>query len=138
MSYAFGGSDGGAHRPEREKRPIVVLVDDEPAVLDSLKRLLRAEPYALLTTERPDQALEWVRRMNVRLVISDQRMPDMLGTELLDQVARSSPETRRVILTGYPGNTLKVQSLLSGIQDLIYKPWDDAALKQRIRLLLEA
>jgi len=117
-------------------RPAVVLVDDETHILDALRRLLRREPYDILATECPRQALSWVKERPVRLVVADQRMPDMPGTELLADVERVSPSTARVLLTGYPGITIKMESLTRGIFHVFYKPWNDDTLRRTIRRLV--
>src|SRR5438128_5224187 len=87
------------------ERHVVLCVDDEPAILAALRRSLRNEPYELLTTDRPARALKWLESREISLVISDQRMPGMLGTELLEEVSQLSPSTARIILTAYPGST---------------------------------
>lgn len=120
----------------RRNSRVVVCVDDEPAVLSALRRSLRNEPYRLLTTERPVEAIEWVRTREVHLLISDQRMPDMLGSELLAEVRRSSPSTTRMLLTGYPGDSLECRESDPGAYRLVQKPWDDDDLRRCIRLLL--
>lgn len=128
--------------PDREdpfalvRRHVVICVDDEPQILSSLRRLLRNEPYEVLTTDRPEEVLDWVGKRDVSLVISDQRMPEMLGTQLLEEVSRRSPVTARILLTGYPGSTVRIQGLKQGIELLLYKPWDDAIFKGTIRRLL--
>jgi DNA-binding response OmpR family regulator len=114
----------------------VVLVDDEPAVLRSLKRALRHEPYEVRTTTRAEEALDWIRRGDVSLVVLDQRMPGMCGTELAEQVRRLSPQTVRVMLTAYPGNALVRHGLDHEVQWLISKPWNDDALRLALRRLL--
>ena len=114
----------------------VVLVDDEPAVLASLRRALRREPYEVRTTTRAEEALEWVRRGDVSLVVLDQRMPGMCGTELAERVRRFSPRTLRVMLTAYPGNALVRHGLDHEVQWLISKPWNDDALRLSLRRLL--
>jgi CheY-like chemotaxis protein len=114
----------------------VVLVDDDPAVLASLRRVLRAEPYDLLATCSPVEALEWIRRGGVSLMLVDQRMPGMCGTDVAECVARISPRTVRVMLTGYPGNALVQHGLDTKVQWLIGKPWNDQALRLTIRRLL--
>src|SRR5262245_11676606 len=119
-----------------EEAPVVVLVDDDPRVLDSLRRLLRNEPCELLATEHVGEALDWVKNREVRLVVADQRMPEMTGTELLRQVALRSTRTARILLTGYPGQAVKLTSLEEGIFHLFYKPWNDETLKRTIRRLL--
>jgi DNA-binding response OmpR family regulator len=132
------GPEGPAEEsaPELHRKHVVVCVDDEPQILSSLRRLLRNEPYEVLTTERADEALEWVERKDVSVLISDQRMPEIQGTQLLEEVFRRSPVTARIILTGYPGSTVRIQGLKQGIQLLVYKPWEDESLKRTIRRLL--
>jgi len=114
----------------------VVLVDDDPSVLSALRRTLRKEPYTLLATSSPEVALEWIEQGGVSLVMLDQRMPGMCGTELAERVRRFSPQTMRVLLTAYPGNELVRHGLAADVQWLISKPWNDDALRWTIRRLL--
>jgi len=125
---ARSGTDPGA--------PLVVCVDDEPQVLASLSRLLRREPYRLRTTTDPDEAIEWIRSESVALLVADYRMPRMSGTTLLQITKASSPGTARLMLTGYPGETLIIAAGEAGLMHLVGKPWDDEALKGQIRGLL--
>src|SRR5262245_60525095 len=99
----------------------VICVDDSPAVLSALPRSLRVEPYQVLTTDRPREALSWVRDRQVSLVISDQRMPDMEGIDLLEEVAKDSPSTARMILTAYPEDATVVPGLRRRIDGLVSK-----------------
>jgi response regulator RpfG family c-di-GMP phosphodiesterase len=114
----------------------VVVVDDDPSVLWALWRSLRQEPYQILTTDRPEEALDWVRHRPVSLVISDQRMPEMEGTDLLEEVAKDSPATARVILTAYPESTALLPGLRKRIDCLVTKPWDVTLLRRTIRDIL--
>ena len=118
------------------ERHVVVCVDDEPAILSALRRSLRSEPYELLTTENPESALEWVDSRDVSLVITDQRMPGMVGTELLEEVLRRSPSTARILLTAYPGSTASEPGLREWTECMISKPWDEGMLRKTIRQLL--
>jgi len=118
------------------QRHTVVLIDDDPAVLASLRRVLRAEPYEVLASSSPVEALEWIRRGGVSLIMVDQRMPGMCGTDVAECVATISPRTVRVMLTGYPGNALVQHGLDTKVQWLIGKPWNDQALRLTIRRLL--
>ncbi len=120
--------------PARRPRA-VVLVDDEKEILASFRRLLRHEPYEIRTTTSPREALDWVERGEASLVISDQRMPDMLGTTLLEKVGLRSPDTARVLLTGYPDSTFLLRDLPNRPL-LLYKPWDGDALRATIREIL--
>jgi response regulator RpfG family c-di-GMP phosphodiesterase len=116
--------------------PLVICVDDEPQILSSLSRLLRREPYRLRTTTDPDEALDWVRTEDVALLVADYRMPRMSGTTLLQIAKASSPGTVRLMLTGYPGETLIIAAGEAGLMHLVGKPWDDESLKGKIRGLL--
>jgi len=117
-------------------RSLVLCVDDEASILSSLERLLKREPYVLRTTRKPMDVLGWLREEEVGLVISDQKMPEMMGTDLLDRVHQISPATARMLLTGYPGSSMVLKSSLLGIQAMFDKPWDDEALKRTIRAIL--
>jgi DNA-binding NtrC family response regulator len=113
--------------------PLVVCVDDEPHVLTALSRALRQEPYEMRTTTDPEEALDWVRKEDVSLVLADYKMPRMSGTTLLHLVKASSPRTARMILTGYAGESLVIAAGEAGLMDLVGKPWDDRALRETIR-----
>ena len=117
-------------------KPVVVLVDDEVPVLRAVERLFRREPFELLTTEHPREALDWILGRKVDLVIADARMPEMTGPELLETVSTSSPETRRILFTGYPGETLVLRGLGKGLYTLVGKPWDDEKFKDLVRQML--
>ena len=121
--------------PEAE-RPLVVCVDDEPQILSALGRVLRAEPYEVRATTDPEEALDWVRTQDVSVLVADYRMPLMSGTTLLQLAKASSPRTARMMLTGYPGESLVLAAGEAGLMHLVGKPWNDEALKAKIRKLL--
>jgi CheY-like chemotaxis protein len=129
-----------AARPEEAGpgagRPLVVCVDDEPEILAALSRLLRAEPYEFRTTADPEEALDWVRTGAVSVLVADYRMPLMSGATLLQLAKAASPRTARMMLTGYPGESLVVAAGEAGLMHLVGKPWDDDSLKRKIRGLL--
>jgi PAS domain S-box-containing protein len=128
-------------RSERTALPrmhVVVCVDDQPEVLSSLRRVLTREPYEVWTTLSPQEALDWLEAMEVDILIADERMPAMRGTDLLEEVQKRSPRTRRVVLTGYPGSSTIDHGLTGSVQCLISKPWNDDALKMTIRGLLKS
>lgn len=119
-------------------KPLVVLVDDDPEVLRSLVRLFRNEPYELLSTDNPGQVLEWARTRTIDLVVADQRMPGMTGTELLGILHDESPRTSGIILSGYPDTALIVAKSGVRIERLIAKPWQNEDLKETILRALGA
>ena len=118
------------------ERHCVVCVDEEPAILSALKRALRQEPYQLLTTPDPARALRWVSTQEISLIITDQRMPEMEGSDLLQEVSRRSPSTARIILTAYPGEAFCLPGVRSRTECMISKPWDSGMLRKTIRQLL--
>src|SRR5579862_3933270 len=125
-------------RPAESRRaPTVVLVDDQPEVLISLRRVLRDEPVDLASFSSAAEALEWMGAHATDLIIADERMPEMRGSDLLETIRGRSPSTIRVILTGYPGSATVGYGLSHGVDWLISKPWNDDALRLTLRQLLE-
>jgi len=119
-------------------KPIVLVVDDDPEALSALRRSLWSDSYNLLTTDDPFQALEWVKSGLIALVITDEFMPVMLGTELLEAVHRTSPDTATVLLTGYPKPAVMFRGFQQRVDLLLAKPWGDQALREAaLRLLRE-
>jgi DNA-binding NtrC family response regulator len=121
---------------DEKRAPLVICIDDEPPVLEALKRTLRGEPYELVTTREPGRVLEWLDRRDVAVVIADQRMPETSGTELLEEVRRRSPTSRRVILTAFPESNVIRARAAEGIERLITKPWDGDGLRHAVRELI--
>jgi DNA-binding NtrC family response regulator len=80
---------------------MVLVVDDDPLMLNVTSRMLTRNGYEVLSTDRPRQALEIVRNSPVHLVLSDVVMPEMQGTQLVREVVRLSPQTVAVLMTGY-------------------------------------
>lgn len=119
-------------------RPTVVVVDDDPEVLAALRRALRSEFYALLTTEDPFIALDWVKSRDISLVITDEFMPAMLGTELLGAIREASPDTALVLLTAYPKPAVMFRGFQLRVDLILAKPWEEQALRaSALRLLQE-
>ena len=107
----------------------VLLVDDEPNVLDGLQRGLHKEPYLILTATSAEMALEILRTKAVDLVVSDYEMPGMQGTAFLAQVQREFPEIMLFMLTGKATPEIAVQAINDGaISHFFTKPCDMAAL----------
>lgn len=103
----------------------ILCVDDEPFILKSLQRLLRRHPYKLLTAESGPAGLEILEQNDVQLVISDQRMPDMSGTEFLKIVKEKYPNTIRVVLSGYAEANVILSSINQGeVYRYLLKPWN--------------
>ncbi|MBR9979796.1 MAG: response regulator [Desulfatitalea sp.] len=116
----------------------VLCVDDEQNILSALKRLLRKEPYRLLTATSGQEGLAVLAANEVHVVVSDQRMPSMNGTEFLKQVKILCPDALRIILTGYTEVDSITASINEGsIYKFFLKPWNDHNLKLEIRQAVE-
>ena len=120
-----------------EAQGTVLLVDDEPAILRALKRLLRATGCNVLTAEGGAAGLEILARETVNLVISDMRMPEMNGAEFLSKVASEWPDTERILLTGYADLESTISAVNDGqISRYLNKPWDDDEIIQVVKRAL--
>ncbi|MGE5471272.1 MAG: EAL domain-containing protein [Bacteroidota bacterium] len=118
----------------REAAQTLLLVDDEPNILNSLSRLLRREGYAILTATSPLEAFDLLAKHPTQVVVSDQRMPDMSGTEFLSRVRQLYPDTVRLVLTGYTDLESVTGAINRGaIYKFLTKPWDDDQLREQIR-----
>jgi response regulator RpfG family c-di-GMP phosphodiesterase len=116
----------------------ILCVDDEQSILNALKRLLRKEGYNLLFANSGQEGLEILKDNEVHMVVSDQRMPEMSGTDFLAAVKDSYPDVRRVILTGYSDIESITESINKGhIYKFFSKPWNDLALKAELRQILD-
>ena len=116
----------------------ILCVDDEQNILNALKRLLRKEDYRLLTANSGRAGLDILAENEVHVVVSDQRMPEMNGTEFFKQVRQAYPDILRIILTGYTDVDTITEAINEGhIYKFFLKPWNDQNLKLEIRQALE-
>lgn len=115
-------------------KPRILVVDDEPDNLDLLYRTFHRE-FRVLRAESGPEALKILEQEGeVAVIISDQRMPYMSGTEFLSLTATQYPDTIRIILTGYTDVGDLVEAINSGkVFKYVTKPWDDEELKAVVR-----
>ena len=103
----------------------VLFVDDEEHIVSTLRSLFR-NACEVYTATSGAQALEIIQKNSIHVIVSDQRMPEMAGIELLREVKRLSPNTMRIMLTGYADFAAIVSSINEGeIYRYIYKPWNN-------------
>jgi thioredoxin reductase (NADPH) len=116
-----------------ERRPAILVVDDEPTVLAAVSRDLRrgfGERFRVLRAGSGPQALELLRELSVRgdhvaMLIADQRMPGMPGTEYLAQARKIAPDAKRVLLTAYADTEAAIAAINEVALDYyLLKPWD--------------
>src|SRR5271165_1972095 len=117
----------------RERRPAILAVDDEPAVLAAVARDLRVgfgEHYRVLRATSGEEALGILRELSARgeevaMLIADQRMPGMPGTQYLLQARQIVPEAKRVLLTAYADTEAAIAAINEVALDYyLLKPWD--------------
>ena len=119
-----------ATRPERT----LLLLDDEENVLRSLVRLFRRDGYHILTANSVAEAFDLLASNHAQVILSDQRMPDMSGTEFLTRVRDLYPDTVRLVLSGYTDLATITEAInLGAIYRFLTKPWNDDELREHIR-----
>ena len=117
----------------RSRRRTLLLVDDEPNIVSALKRLVRPDGYQVLTAHNGQEGLEVLAHNEVDVIVSDQRMPGMLGADFLRAAKDLYPATIRIMLSGYT----ELQSVTAAVNEgaiykFLTKPWEDAQLRGHI------
>ncbi|ORJ63367.1 response regulator [Geothermobacter hydrogeniphilus] len=116
----------------------ILLVDDEPHVLKALTRCLLDDGYRIETAQSGDAALELAARRTFKVVISDERMPGMCGSEFLTLLSLRAPQTVRILLTGHASIEAAMSAVNEGqIYRFLVKPWDDLTLRLAVRSGIE-
>lgn len=116
----------------------ILCVDDEPNVLNALKRLFLDENFSILTASSAQDGLGILEQEDVQIVVSDYRMPNMNGVEFLREVYKRWPDTVRIVLSGYADASSIVAAINEGrIYKFIPKPWNDDDLLVTIKNAIE-
>jgi type II secretory ATPase GspE/PulE/Tfp pilus assembly ATPase PilB-like protein/DNA-binding response OmpR family regulator len=124
---------------EDKKAPYrLLLVDDEPNILSSLRRVFQRENYELLFAKDGNEALRIMEKQPAELIMTDFMMPGMNGSELLREVRERWPNTIRIMLTGHANTDAVMGSIKEGaVYRFILKPWNDDDIRLTIALALE-
>ena len=113
----------------KESAGNILIIDDEPENLYALEKTLSSE-YTVFATTSPEEALKTVKDKRVDVILTDQRMPEMIGTELLKLVKKENDDNVRMILTGYTDVKDLIDCIKSGlIYRYLVKPWDSEEIK---------
>ena len=113
-----------AKNSSSDNKPKILFVDDEERILNTMQALFRRR-YDTTTTTDGYHALELLRQDHYQLLVSDQRMPIMAGVDLLREAKKVSPDTIRILLTGYSDLTAIIGSVNDGeVFRFLNKPWD--------------
>lgn len=109
----------------------ILLVDDDPSVLSALVRTLRNEPYEKVTTLSAEHALELMQQQQFKVVVSDERMARMQGSQFLARVRELYPAVIRILLTGQASLEAAMRAVnQGGAYKFLTKPWSDQELRQ--------
>lgn len=116
----------------------LLIVDDEGGVLEALERILKEE-YELILADSAKTALSQLKKHpDVRLILCDQRMPEMTGVEMLEKSIEIAPHTVRMLLTGYADIEAVIEAINRGqVYRYLTKPWENEALRLEIQKGIE-
>ncbi len=116
----------------REKKGLVLCVDDEPNILRSLHWMLHKD-FDVMTAPDGLSGLEMLRKHDFDVIVSDQRMPGMIGSEFLREACKIAPRAMRILLTGYSDLQAILRSVNEGeVFRFVNKPWSNDELSQTV------
>lgn len=111
----------------------LLLVDDEENIVRALVRLLRKDGYTIHTANSGKEGLEVLKKNDIGVILSDQRMPEMNGVEFLREVKKLYPDTVRMVLSGYTDLQSVTDAINEGaIYKFLTKPWEDDLIRKNI------
>lgn len=117
----------------------ILVVDDEPDILQSLKRILESslDRVEVWTAASGPEALAVLHSDTIDLILADYRMPGMNGLQLLSEIQRRSPDTTRILATAYPDLTIALTAIKeAGVETFLIKPFDPAHLLEVVASVL--
>jgi len=117
---------------------VLLLVDDEENILRSLRRALHRAGYKILMAHSGEEGLKVLEEHTVGVIVSDQRMPGMIGAEFLGRARERYPDTVRIMLSGYTELDSVTEAINQGaIYKFLTKPWEDDLLRANIEEAFE-
>jgi two-component system response regulator FixJ len=119
------------------EKPIIHVVDDDAAMRDSLAFLLDVNGFEAIVHDSATAFIKHPKKAEVACVVSDIRMPDMNGIELVRKLHEQDSGYPVILITGHGDVALAVEAMKAGALDFIEKPFDDAVLLGAIRAALE-
>ncbi len=120
-----------------EKKDSILIVDDQPEILNTMKHIFRRD-YEVLTAESGREALEHLKEREVAVILADQRMPVMDGVTFLSEAIKIQPEAVRIMITGYADIEASINAVNQAqIYQYISKPFEPDELKLAVRRAVE-
>lgn len=118
--------------------PHLVIVDDEPVILQILKAVFEDEPYRLSLASSGHEALELMERSGVDLLLTDKNLPDLNGLELLKAAKKVNPDAEVIIITGYASLETALAAMELDAFDYVLKPLNNVFdIRKKVRRALE-
>jgi two-component system, probable response regulator PhcQ len=116
----------------------ILIVDDEPGVIEALRRSFMDDPYQIYSAQNGEEGIEILSNHKIKVVISDEMMPGMSGAEFLATVSSRFPAVVRIMLTGHASLNAAIKTINKGeIYRFFTKPWDDLELGFSVRSAVE-
>ncbi len=119
-------------------RELLLLVDDEPAILDSLYKILKRDGYDVITATNARDALHLLELENVSLCLFDMRMPSMDGMEFLRRARDTHPDVAYLMMSGHATVAMAVDAMQNGARDFLAKPFTRTQLEGAVEKALVA
>ena len=107
-----------------KKEATIMVVDDEENMRESLKDIFEEEGYKIILSDSGKDAIKKIEKYEINVVVSDVRMPEMDGFELLHEIKKIKPEIPFIMITAYSTTKLGVRAMKEGAKDYIEKPFD--------------
>lgn len=115
----------------------ILYIDDEMHNLNSFKASFRRE-FEVYTALNAEEGVKILEQQDIHLIITDQRMPGMTGTEFLESILDKYPDPQRILLTGYADINAVIDAINKGhVFKYVQKPWNEEELKATIKEALE-
>ena len=131
-NLAERSGESAAHAANRKKH-VILVIDDEPEVVRSVKNLLRLD-FRVVGATSVAEAMEILAQQEIHVVMTDQRMPEMTGVDFLSKITGKHPEAVRLLFTGYADIRAVIEAINRGnVYRFITKPWDPEELQAIIR-----
>ncbi|UCE02299.1 MAG: sigma-54-dependent Fis family transcriptional regulator [Candidatus Latescibacterota bacterium] len=119
-------------------RDLLLLVDDEPAILDSLYKILKRDGYDVVTATNGRDGLHLLELENVSACLVDYRMPGMDGIEFLRRARDTHPHVEFVVMSGHANVDIAVEAMREGARDFLTKPFTRAQLEKVVDKAIES
>jgi DNA-binding NtrC family response regulator len=121
----------------RTKAPEILVMEDETSLAKGLRMILEKEGYHVDTAFTGHSAMDALRRKGFDLLVADLRLPDMDGMDIIREVREKRPDTKTIVITGYPSVSSAVDAMKLGVSDYLPKPFWDEEFKEAVEKALK-